>query len=126
MATRSPEQPDIEIARRIRAKRIELGVTQAELASHLNMAAQNVQKYEAGRQRVSAAILAEIANFLATPVSWFFDAVSGQEIVVEVETDEGSNQAMRVLRAMRSLPAPVRRDFVRLIETLARQEDDRH
>lgn len=126
MATRSPEQPDIEIARRIRAKRIELGVTQAELASHLNMAAQNVQKYEAGRQRVSAAILAEIANFLATPVSWFFDPMSSQEIVVEVETDEGSNQAMRVLRAMRSLPAPVRRDFVRLIETLARQEDDRH
>ena len=49
-----PGVADIEVGRRIRLRRREKGISQTELAGHLGLSFQQVQKYEKGISRVGA------------------------------------------------------------------------
>jgi transcriptional regulator with XRE-family HTH domain len=63
---------DTEIGARIRQRRQELALSQAHLARRLGVTFQQVQKYESGANRVSAAMLHQIAVALEAPLDWFF------------------------------------------------------
>ena len=63
----------IDIGRRIKLRREDLKMTQAELGRLLDVSEMQVLKYEAGRTRVSAPALLHIANALHTEVAYFFD-----------------------------------------------------
>lgn len=69
---RSATQFDLEIAGRIRAIRVKKNVTQVALAEQIGVTFQQAQKYETGKNRVSAGRLQQIASVLETPVSRFF------------------------------------------------------
>src|SRR5947207_4257289 len=64
---------DVEIGRRIRALRLERGLSQASLADGIDLTFQQLQKYEKGTNRVSAGRLQRIAEILNTPVMFFYD-----------------------------------------------------
>ena len=61
------------IGERIRQRRAELGLTQEQLASNLDVSYQQVQKYETGANRVSASRLHGLAHRMGVPVQYFFD-----------------------------------------------------
>ena len=63
---------DIEIGRKIRALRLERGLSQSGLADGIGLTFQQVQKYEKGTNRVSAGRLQRIADILNTPVTFFY------------------------------------------------------
>ncbi len=64
---------DIHVGARVRARRKALKVSQQELAGHLAITFQQVQKYERGSNRISASKLFEIAQVLQVPVAFFFE-----------------------------------------------------
>jgi transcriptional regulator with XRE-family HTH domain len=64
---------DIEVGRRIRARRIERQMSQTELAYRLGLTFQQVQKYEKGTNRVAVGRLKRIAKILEAPIQYFFD-----------------------------------------------------
>lgn len=64
---------DLHIGRRLRRRRRVLGLTQQQLGDRLNIRFQQVQKYECGANRISAARLWYLANALETNVSYFYD-----------------------------------------------------
>ena len=55
MKQRSAGKPDIELGKRIRLRRVEQKISQAELGDKLGVSFQQVQKYEKGVNRVGAA-----------------------------------------------------------------------
>jgi transcriptional regulator with XRE-family HTH domain len=55
---------DLEIGRRIRARRLELGLSQEGVADALGVTFQQLQKYEKGVNRVSASTLYDLAQIL--------------------------------------------------------------
>lgn len=55
---------DVQVGQRIRARRLWLGLSQSELGAALGLSFQQVQKYERGANRVSAAVLVRIAERL--------------------------------------------------------------
>src|SRR5882757_6928510 len=59
---RSAGKPDIEMGKRIRLRRVEQRISQAELGQKLGVSFQQVQKYEKGVNRVGAARLQQIAG----------------------------------------------------------------
>lgn len=61
---RSVTEVDEEIGTRIRARRQELGFPQSHVAELVGITFQQLQKYEAGQNRVSAATLLRIASAL--------------------------------------------------------------
>jgi transcriptional regulator with XRE-family HTH domain len=74
---RKTSERDRVIAQRIRAMRIERGLTQHALADKLGLSFQQLQKYEQGRNRVSAGRLAQIAEIFRLDVAYFFNGLTG-------------------------------------------------
>lgn len=66
---------DRHVGSRIRERRTMLGVSQQQLAQAVGVTYQQQHKYERGLNRISAGRLFEIAEALAAPVTWFFDAM---------------------------------------------------
>lgn len=64
---------DARIGERIRNHRKQVGLSQKELASRLDIVFQQLQKHENGTSRVPASRLYEIALALNTPISKFFE-----------------------------------------------------
>jgi len=91
---------DIEVGRRIRARRLARHMSQMELADQLGLTFQQVQKYEKGTNRVSAGRLKRIAKILEVPILYFFD--EADESVPDTAALLGFVNNARVLRLMRA------------------------
>jgi transcriptional regulator with XRE-family HTH domain len=63
---------DVEIGRKIRALRLERGLSQSGLAEGIGLTFQQVQKYEKGANRVSAGRLQQISDLLNVPITFFY------------------------------------------------------
>ncbi len=67
-ADRVPDPLDVFVGQRIKQRRGQLGVRQADLATLIGCSTQQLQKYEAARDRISASRLVRIASALRTTV----------------------------------------------------------
>ena len=67
---------DLHLGRRLRRRRRLLGLTQQQLASVVGVRFQQIQKYECGANRISAARLWRIAAALEVPVGYFYDGLA--------------------------------------------------
>lgn len=72
---RSATLIDRRLGQRLRARRLEIGMSQERLAELLGVTFQQVQKYEKGVNRVAASRLFEVATALDVPVGYFFENV---------------------------------------------------
>ena len=68
-----PAEIDLHLGRRLRRRRRLLGLTQQQLAVQVGIRFQQIQKYECGANRISAARLWQLAEALETPVAYFYD-----------------------------------------------------
>lgn len=68
---------DTYIGQRIRARRIQLALSQNDLGDALGVSFQQIQKYEKGTNRVSAATLVTIANVMEIAPAHFYDGAPG-------------------------------------------------
>jgi transcriptional regulator with XRE-family HTH domain len=114
---------DIEVGRRIRARRLARHMSQTDLASRLGLTFQQVQKYEKGTNRVGAGRLHRIAEILDVSVSHFFPDAHAQ-----ASDDQQSRiveflvtaRAVRLLKAYSQLADPkLQQSIVSLVEELA-------
>ncbi len=67
---------DLHLGRRLRRRRRLLGLTQQQLATQVGIRFQQIQKYECGANRISAARLWQLAEALESPVSYFYDGLA--------------------------------------------------
>ena len=73
MSSKIPEATDIFVGQRVRAARVMAGMSQEKLGDALSLTFQQIQKYEKGKNRISASRLDQLSKILGRPVSWFFD-----------------------------------------------------
>ena len=109
-----------EIGRRIRIRRLELGMSQTVLADALDLSFQQVQKYEKGKNRVSSGRLQDIARILGVPVTFFFSdftaSGAGTEILALLET----SYSLRMLKALgRINNRRIQKSTLELVEAIA-------
>ena len=94
---------DLEIGRKIRALRLERGLSQSGLADGIGLTFQQVQKYEKGTNRVSAGRLHKIAELLNTPIMFFYGGMGARTKQHDARNTGlafiQSKGAMRLLRA---------------------------
>ncbi len=69
---KAPDQVDAFVGARIAQRRAALGLSQQGLADRLGISPQQIQKYEAGTNRVSVSRLHRIATVLAASTAGFF------------------------------------------------------
>lgn len=63
---------DKSISARLRFRRRELDLSQGELGEMIGVSYQQVQKYEAAKNRMSAGQLYEVSKMLGVEISYFF------------------------------------------------------
>ena len=69
---RTPDRVDAFVGARIAQRRTALGLSQQALADRLGISSQQIQKYEAGSNRVSVSRLHRIATVLGAATAGFF------------------------------------------------------
>ena len=74
-ARTDPHPVDRHVGRLIRLRRRALGMSQGALAAAVGLSFQQVQKYERGRNRVSASTLHALAAALGVGVADFFEGL---------------------------------------------------
>jgi len=67
---------DLFVGKRLRRRRRLLGLTQQSLAEQVGIRFQQIQKYECGANRVSAARLFELSEALSVPIQYFYEGLS--------------------------------------------------
>jgi transcriptional regulator with XRE-family HTH domain len=70
MTIRNPV--DASVGERLRRRRREIGLSQAQFGDQLNLTSQQILKYERGENRIAAGRLLEFAQILGVPIRYFF------------------------------------------------------
>ncbi|MGG5809773.1 helix-turn-helix domain-containing protein [Falsiroseomonas sp. CW058] len=66
---------DQHVGRRIRERRLQRGLSLAEVAQGIGVSTQQARKYEAGRNGVPAGRLVALGDLLGVTPCWFFDGM---------------------------------------------------
>lgn len=64
------------LGKKLRMRRLSLGLTQTKVANAINVTFQQIQKYEKGTNGVSSSRLLQLAVFLKVPVNYFYEDYS--------------------------------------------------
>ena len=100
----------------IRKRRLELGMTQEQLASKLGLSYQQIQKYETGLNRITAGRLFMISKILFTDLDYFFKSAVGEvpsqkETIYKIPTIHLKGERLN---------ADVQRAIANLVSTMAK------
>lgn len=119
---------DVHVGSRLAQRRLALGYTLAEVAAAAQVSLQQMERFERGEERINAANLYILSNFLDIPFSYFFerfknkdsgnltpeDAADAMHIFVE------DPAALVLLRAFNQLQhVRQRQAIVALVESIA-------
>ena len=80
------------LGKKLRMRRLSLGLTQTKVAEAINVTFQQIQKYEKGTNGVSSARLMQISQFLKVPITYFYEEYKDyKEYKSEITTSEDLN-----------------------------------
>ena len=69
---------DVHVGKRVRERRVQMGMSQKSLAEAVGVSFQQIQKNERGTNRIGASRMFELSKVLDVPVSFFFDELPPQ------------------------------------------------
>ncbi|MFQ5780059.1 MAG: helix-turn-helix domain-containing protein [Nitrospiria bacterium] len=113
------------IGRRIRQRRIEIGLSQEGLGERLGVSYQQIQKYEKGVSRLTVDRLQEVARCLHISIDYFLkDLPTVREPAPPYDTL--SVEEKRLLKQFRAISNPsVRLALLRLIQAMGRRNEEK-
>src|ERR1700742_603053 len=118
---------DLYLGKRLRRRRRLLGLTQQQLAGAVGVRFQQIQKYECGANRISAARLWQLSEALEIPIGYFYDGLSEAQqrkereiTVAEPRSGEvmARKETMDLIRAYYQLGERPRRRLLDLAKSL--------
>ena len=112
-------QIDVQIGQKIRIRRTELSISQAELGDAAGVSFQQIQKYEKGANRVSGSKIVQLANALQVTPDYFFEGAGTKQTIAESSYNEfmTTMEGPMLIKAMVAIHNP---DLRRAVVTLAR------
>lgn len=138
-----PNPIDLHVGQQLRARRSLKGFTQEDLANATGITFQQIQKYEAGKNRISASRLYQFARILEAPVAAFFETIQNANDTpshyasgLSDNTQEGfdsaiaqppqeeimtSKESIEVLRTYYAIKdEKLRKDFLKMLKQMAK------
>ena len=112
---------DIHVGKRVRHRRWMVGMTQQQLAAHVGIKFQQIQKYETGMNRISASRLWDIAATLGVPVQYFFEGLDEANTTASNQPDDllADKEALDLIRSYYAIPENQRRRLFDLARVLS-------
>ena len=121
------ENFNIHLGKKLRMRRLSLGLTQTKVAQAINVTFQQIQKYESGTNRIGAGRLYEISLALDTDVDRFFDcapaSASTHQPPDEIAAIAMDRECENLVAAYYEIPDPqLRQTFLSLLRTISEDE----
>jgi transcriptional regulator with XRE-family HTH domain len=118
---------DVHVGVQISMRRLEVGLSQADLGRKLGVSYQQIQKYEKGSDKIAASRLVKLSLALDVPVSHFFEGLKqgGQtgasvQISSDALTSRESQKLALVFNSIKS--AELRRASANLVKIMAKAD----
>jgi transcriptional regulator with XRE-family HTH domain len=116
------DEIDLHLGKRLRRRRRLLGLTQQQLAAAAGVRFQQIQKYECGANRISAARLWALSQALEAPVGYFYEGLGDMAGDADPEERKGEvlarKETLDLIRAYYRLDARPRRRLLDLAKSL--------
>lgn len=116
-----PTDIDSHLGKRLRRRRRLLGLTQEQLGAKVGVRFQQIQKYECGANRISAARIWQLAEALESPLTYFYDglkeALEGREDEEEGE-EHPRSETLDIIEAYYQLEETPRRRLLDLARAM--------
>ena len=110
------------VGKRIRERRVAMGLRQQDLADALNISYQQLQKYETGANRISVGRLYEIAMRSEIEIGYFFDGLDPTSERVPMEHGGRERSTIHLIRDFSGISDPgIRSAISGLVKALSRQ-----
>ncbi len=110
-----PNPIDVYVGRRIKVRRLILGLTQEQLGKKLGLTFQQVQKYERGQNRVGCSRLWDLSQVLECPIAFFFEGLDAGTTEQSPRLLNGSSEVKKLhIREENNIPV----DYMNEKETL--------
>jgi transcriptional regulator with XRE-family HTH domain len=128
MAKKIISPVDAFVGARIKARRLEVSMSQEKLGAAIGLTFQQVQKYEKGSNRVGSSRLMQIANALKVAPAYFFDGSPGAGRKAQDQLASAadglsefasSKEGHALIRAFMNVPKDLRRSIVAMVEKIA-------
>jgi transcriptional regulator with XRE-family HTH domain len=124
---------DKHVSRRLKMRRLMLGMSQQDLANAVDVSIQQVQKYEKAMNRISSGKLFAFAKFLKVPVEYFYEdtdqglpfvsSLAEESVAYVVEQDENSvseKEIINLIRAFSEIKNPQgRKKIIELVKAMS-------
>ncbi len=110
---------DVEIGRRLRALRWVQGMSMEQLAARIGVTHQQIQRYEAGSDRLPASRLFEFARLFDVPVGRFFETVRLPQDEQGRSPAAPDGRGLRLAREFEKLPEAQKRAVLSLVQSLS-------
>ena len=86
------ENFNVHLGKKLRMRRLSLGLTQTKVAQAINVTFQQIQKYEKGTNGVSSSRLMQLSQFLKVPITYFYEEYKDfKDISSKNDTSEDLN-----------------------------------
>jgi transcriptional regulator with XRE-family HTH domain len=121
------------VSRRLKMRRMILGLSQNDLGKAVDVSIQQVQKYEKATNRISSGKLFAFAKYLKVPISYFYDqnedsssAIGAALAEEESSYDAGESESVsekeivNLIKAFGEISSPQsRKKIIELVKTMA-------
>ena len=84
------ENFNVHLGKKLRMRRLSLGLTQTKVAIAINVTFQQIQKYKKGTNGVSSSRLMQLSQFLKVPITYFYEDYKDYADLTQInlETDD--------------------------------------
>lgn len=114
---------DRHVGERLRRLRLIRGVSQTDVAEKLGITFQQVQKYEQGKNRISASKLYEVAMALSMPPAYFFEGLWPEEDGTVQEAPELDRHTIALVKQFGSIKdESIRTTLIELLKSLNKRD----
>ena len=114
---------NIHLGKKLRIRRLSLGLTQTKVAQAINVTFQQIQKYEKGTNGVSSNRLMQLAQFLKVPIIYFFeDYRDFKDLSSSNETSNDDLNYSFLSRTFSTLSKPQKEKILQILNNISKFE----
>lgn len=107
---------DVLIGERIRARRAMMGQSQGDLSDQLGVTYQQLQKYESGKNRISASRLKRVAEVQDVPITHYF-LEDNKDYAHLDENGYYEKECLKWMRIFHQTPYEMRKSMMKMAES---------
>ena len=116
------ENFNMHLGKKLRLRRLSLGLTQTKVAQAINVTFQQIQKYEKGTNGVSSNRLMQLSQFLKVPIIYFFeDFKDFKDLTLSETINEDLNYSF-LSRTFLSLSKPQKEKILQILNNTSKFE----